>query len=174
LVHLETYCTIEHLQDLPFLNNVINEALRFQAPVHNTTKMELSEDCSIKGTDSTFNLRKGAAIYIDILGLHFNATEWQRPHEFLTDRFDTESPLYKRPDGKKRNPFSFLPFSAGRRVCFGKTFAEQVLKYTITYLTQHFDFEFCEPEKYKDSYPFAVIMQSNIEPINVKFSKRQD
>ena len=30
--------------------------------------------------------------------------EWQRPREFLPDRFDPNSPLFLTPDGKKRKP----------------------------------------------------------------------
>jgi cytochrome P450 len=59
------------------------------------------------------------------------------------------------PDGKKRNPFSWIPFSGGRRVCFGKTFAEANLKFMCTYLSQFFDFQFENEFKYQSSWPVA-------------------
>lgn len=55
------------------------------------------------------------------------------------------------PEGKKRNPMSWCPFSGGKRICFGKTFAESNLKIMLTYFTQYFDFEFVEKEKFSGS-----------------------
>jgi len=77
--------------------------------------------------------------------LSHNKKEWQRPDEFLLERWDQASPLYLTPAGKKRNSYSYIPFSAGKRVCFGKVFAESNLKFLISYLTQTYDFEFDEP-----------------------------
>jgi len=77
------------------------------------------------------------------------------------------------PAGKKRNPFSFIPFSAGKRVCFGKVFAEVNLKILTSYVTQFYDFEFEDAEKYKDKYPLAYIFYPHTRQINVKLSKRE-
>jgi len=77
--------------------------------------------------------------------LHTNSSQWQRPMEFLPERFNPQSPLYLTPDGKKRNPFSWCPFAGGKRVCFGKTLAECNLKFMGTYLTQYYNFEFEDP-----------------------------
>ena len=43
---------------------------------------------------------------------------------------------------------SWLPFNGGRRVCFGKTFAEHVMKMLVTMMAQRFDMEFSEKGKY--------------------------
>jgi len=66
---------------------------------------------------------------------HFNATQWQKPHEFIPERFDHSDPLSLTPDGKRRSPYALIPFSGGKRVCSGKVFADAVLKTTATYLT---------------------------------------
>jgi cytochrome P450 len=94
----------------------------------------------------------------------------------LPERWDPTNPLFLTPDGKKRNPFSFIPFSGGKRVCFGKTFAEAGLKYFVTYLTQLYDMDFCPEEalKYKDrdSYPVCATLKPVQRKINVRFTKR--
>jgi len=95
---------------------------------------------------------------VSFYGLHFNTNEWQRPREFLPDRFDPEHPLYLTPSGKKRNSASWCPFFGGQRICFGKTFAENDMKIIATYFTQYFDLEFVDKEKYKDSYPIAQFL----------------
>ena len=69
---------------------------------------------------------------------------------------------------------SWLPWSAGKRVCFGKTFAESNLKIMLTYFTQHFDFDFVDPDKYANSYPICVMTQSRTPPIMVRLSARKD
>ena len=45
-----------------------------------------------------------------------------------------------------------MPFSAGRRVCLGKTFAELAVKFTLPLVFYHFDLEFSE-EKHKKDIP---------------------
>ena len=72
-------------------------------------------------------------IHFEALG--HNSAEWQRPTEFLPERFDPKSPLYLTPSGKKRHAMSWVPFHGGQRVCFGKTLAEGNLKILITYMT---------------------------------------
>jgi cytochrome P450 len=91
----------------------------------------------------------------------------------LPERFNPDSPLYTTPEGKKRNPFSFAAFSGGSRVCFGKTFAESNLKFLCAYLTQFFDFEFVDKEKYKNCFPGAFTLQPLTEPIPVRITKRK-
>ena len=72
---------------------------------------------------------------VNIYALHYNPSEWQRPNEFLPQRFDPADPLYLTPSGKKRHTYSFVPFNGGRRICFGKTFAESTMKIVATYMT---------------------------------------
>jgi len=45
--------------------------------------------------------------------IHHDPEQWQEHDKFLPERFDSESPLYKRPDGKQRHPMAFIPFSGG-------------------------------------------------------------
>ena len=52
---------------------------------------------------------------------------------------------------------SYVPWSAGKRVCFGKTFAEMNLKIMLTYFTQYFDFEFVDQKWMTGKYPIAVM-----------------
>merc|ERR1719336_2356694 len=94
------------------------------------------------------HIRAGDTINIEIFGLHMHSKYWQRPKEFLPDRFDPSHPLSKTPSGEKRNVFSWLPFNGGKRICFGKTFAEFVIKIILTMVTQRFDLKFVDSKKY--------------------------
>ena len=79
-----------------------------------------------------------------MLYLHKNKNEWQRPNEYLPDRFDPASPLYLKPNGEKRHPMAFGPFLGGKRICLGKTFVETISKIIGTSILGHFDFEYID------------------------------
>jgi len=103
-------------------------------------------------------VKKGDRVRVLPWALHKHSGEWQRPHEFLPDRFDPDSPLYLTPAGKKRNPMSWVPFSGGKRICFGKTFAESNLKIMLSYFTQYFEFEYVDKSQCAgDKFPIACM-----------------
>ena len=91
--------------------------------------------------------------------MHKNPKEWQRPEEFLPDRFDPNSPLYLTPGGKKRHIMSFIPWGSGKRICLGKTLAESQLKILITYLTQKYGISMLDRK-----YPGLVLTHRGMTP----------
>jgi len=85
--------------------------------------------------------------------LHHDQEQYQRPDEFLMERWDSTSKLYLTEKGEKRHPYSFIPFSGGRRVCLGKTFAELAAKEVSCILLSAFDFEFVDEGHYRERPP---------------------
>ena len=69
-------------------------------------------------------MRAGDTFVVHIKGLHRNPKEWQRPDEFLPERWEAGNKLGLTPSGEKRDVMSFVPFTGGKRICFGRTFAE--------------------------------------------------
>lgn len=128
---LQEMVTIENSQDLEYLGWVMYEGLRFLPPAISTSDFVIQED--FKSGQISFKKDERVVVYIE--ALHHNSSEWQRPEEYLPDRFNPESELYLTPSGKKRNSYSFVPFSGGKRICFGKTFAEMNLRYLATYMS---------------------------------------
>ena len=84
--------------------------------------------------------------------IHRDPKEWINPDQYQPDRFNTNSEMSLRPDGKMRNSFSFCPFFGGKRICLGKTLAEYMTVFTLPLIMYHFDFEFVNPE-YKAKKP---------------------
>ena len=161
--------TIETTHDLSYLTMVINEALRFMPPIQSTSNMEFNADTVCGG----HQFKKGDVYVINFRGLHYHADEWQRPNEFLPDRFDPDSPLYLAPSGRKRHPFCYVPFSGGKRVCFGKTSGELNMKFMATYLSQNFNFEFVDKDKYTaDVWPECYIFNTRVPKRLVRVTKR--
>jgi cytochrome P450 len=109
---------------MPYLSMCIQETLRLEPSVQVTSTIELSETQDLAGV--TF--KKGTQIMIDIYHLHNNPDEWITPSQYIPERFDPESPFYLTPYGNKRHPMSYGPFLGGKRICLGKTFAENMGK----------------------------------------------
>lgn len=104
------------------------------------------------------------------MAAQFDATQWQKPNEFIPERFDHSNPISLTPNGTKRSPQAFIPFSGGKRVCFGKTLAEATLKVVATYFTQNFDFKVVD-KKFETELPVAHIGMSSRNKIEIVLSK---
>lgn len=78
--------------------------------------------------------------------LHHDPTQWQKPSEFIPERFESDSPYFKKPDGSQRHPMAFNAFLGGGRVCLGKTFVEVMVRFTISMLLWYNSYDFVDPE----------------------------
>ena len=126
----------------------INETLRIKPSARITFTHKVTETIRVNG----FNIRDDHPMLISIYSLHHNPLEWRDPEKFIPERFDPTSEFYLRPDGKKRNPFSFGPFLGGRRICIGKTFAENIAKCVLSIILNQVKFEFIDKSLY-ERYP---------------------
>jgi len=107
------------------------------------TPVEMKEDAIL---EPNLQVKKGDQITVHIGSMHKNPDQWQKAEEFIPERFDPESEYYLTPKGKKRDPISYMPFSVGRRICFGKAFAEVMVRTTSVMLCEAFDFTFDDPD----------------------------
>ena len=129
--YLSEACSYDNLQELTYLNMVVSEALRFEPPVPHGSESTLSQDCKI----GKYHVKAGDKVHVNITGLHHSPAQWQRPSEFLPERWDKSNKLALTPSGAKRSTFAFSPFLGGKRVCFGKTFAEANLNVLASYMS---------------------------------------
>lgn len=160
--------TFEQVQDLDYAQMVVNEALRC-LPIVGLSKFY---ECTSDVTLGKYTFKKGDLMGINFKGLAHNSSQWQRPMEFLPERFDHENPLSKTPDGKRRHSHAMAAFHGGPRSCFGKTIAEISLKIVAIYMTQLFDMEFDDPS-HKGKRLEASFDQSHTVPIWVRLSRRK-
>ena len=113
---------IENLNDLTYLHNVISETLRIQPSVDSSSGTVLTEETKL----GEYTFRTDSIILINIYQLHHNEKEWQQHDKFIPERFDPSSEFYLTSSGTKRHPMSYGPFLGGKRICLGKTFAENI------------------------------------------------
>lgn len=114
-----------------FINQIVMEALRYTPPLGSSSPFRALEDMQV----GKYNIKKGDKLQLWIYQVHRNSEQWQRPQEFIPERFDPDHPLYLTPDGKKRNPYSFVPFNGGIRMCLGKTQAELNIRTFIIFVS---------------------------------------
>ncbi|KAM0734615.1 Cytochrome P450 4C1 [Formica fusca] len=107
----KTPASVKELLQLKYLERVIKETLRIFPSVPIITR-KLAEDVKI----GDYTLPKDATVMLEIALTHLNPEVWSDPNKFDPDRF--------LPDNSKhRNPYAYIPFSAGPRNCIGQKFA---------------------------------------------------
>ena len=102
---------VEHLRELPYLDQVVKESMRVLPSVWTFMK-EPTEDVVVRG----FHIPKGSQIMFCPSITHVDPRWWSEPQRFDPDRFSAENE-------KQIRRGSYLPFSGGSRVCMGKAFA---------------------------------------------------
>ncbi|XP_018355895.1 PREDICTED: cytochrome P450 4C1-like [Trachymyrmex septentrionalis] len=116
----ETPASVKELSKLKYLDRVIKETLRI-FPIAPVISRELTEDVKI----DNYILPKGVMVSLSILLTHRNPAVWLDPLKFDPDRFLPEN-------SKNRNPYAYVPFSAGPRNCIGQKFAQLEEKIVLT------------------------------------------
>ncbi|SJL14432.1 uncharacterized protein ARMOST_17889 [Armillaria ostoyae] len=138
--------TFEDIKEMKYLRAVINETLRLYPVVPfdlrdsiNATTLP-SEDPS----ENPFYIPAHTKTLYSVFLMHRRKDLWgPDAEEFDPDRFlDHRLKTYLI-----RNPFIFLPFNAGPRICLGQQFAYNEISFMLVRLLQNFSsFEFCKED----------------------------
>lgn len=97
----------EAIMNMDFADRVINESLRKYTP-GNVLMRRCTKDYKVPGTDLT--IERGKYCFIPMHAIHNDPEYFPEPEKFDPDRFAPEAV-------KARNPFTFLPFGEGPRIC---------------------------------------------------------
>lgn len=101
----------EHLDELPFARQVLQEAMRLYPPAPIVVR-DASEDLVLGGEA----VPRGMSVFVPVYAVHRHAALWSDPDRFDPGRFAPEA-------AKARHRYAYLPFGAGPRICIGMGFA---------------------------------------------------
>jgi cytochrome P450 len=135
-----TAATGEEAARMPFLRQIVDEALRLYPPagIISRTAQEADVLCAR-------NVRPGDTVMIPIYALHRNHLLWEDPNAFDPTRFA---------DRKAVDRYSYLPFGDGPRICIGASFAIQEAVIILATLLARFRFE---PVAGRDPDPVMIL-----------------
>ncbi|MGK7654116.1 cytochrome P450 [Roseovarius sp. B08] len=118
--------TGEHVENLPFMRQIIDEALRLYPPAGMVSRTAMAND-TLCGRE----IRKGDTVILPIYALHRHHMLWDDPDAFRPDRFA---------DRKSVERYAYLPFGDGPRICIGASFALQEAVIILGTLLNRFRF----------------------------------
>ncbi|KDR03601.1 putative cytochrome P450 304a1 [Zootermopsis nevadensis] len=133
-LHTETitYCNTYPLHglrrfELPYNEAFLREVMRKETLVPLSLLHRATEDTELGG----YNIPKDTIMIVNLWSFHNDPDFWGDPEAFRPERFlDERGQLLKK-------DYS-LPFSAGKRLCAGETFARQFIFLILSALLQNF------------------------------------
>ena len=132
--------TGEDVARLPFIRQIIDEALRLYPPAGMISRTAQKAD-TLCGRE----IRPGDTVIIPIYALHRNHVLWNDPDAFRPERFA---------DRKSIERYAYLPFGDGPRVCIGASFALQEAVIILATLLSRFRFT---PVEGRDPDPVMIL-----------------
>ena len=119
-------------QKLPYLQAAVAEVFRITSIAPLAVPHKATVDTTLQG----FHIPKGTTVVLNLWAIHHDPDKWSEPMKFNPDRFLDENGNYM-----VSSSMSFLPFSAGRRVCLGESLARAELFLFTARLFHQFRFE---------------------------------
>ncbi len=115
------------VENLPFIRQIIDEALRMYPPAGVISRTAMKND-----TLCEREIRPGDTVMIPIYALGRHHMLWDEPDAFRPDRFA---------DRKAIDRYAYLPFGDGPRICIGASFALQEAVIILATLLSRFRFK---------------------------------
>jgi len=135
------------LRDMPRLEAAIKEALRLHPPLILVLRVA-KEALEVQG----IHIEPGKLVGASPAVSNRIAEDFPDPDAFVPTRY-----LEPRVEDRA-NPWTWIPFGAGRHRCVGAPFAMMQLKAIFSVLLRHWDFELAlEPEAYRNDHSKMVV-----------------
>ncbi|XP_063930105.1 probable cytochrome P450 6a23 [Zophobas morio] len=122
--------TYESIQDMKYMDQVINETLRKYPPLAFLTRKCVKD---YKIPEEGVVIEKGTMIFIPVLGIHRDKEFYPDPEKFDPERFTEDNK-------SKRHHYAHIPFGEGPRICIGARFGLMQSKVGLTTILKHYKF----------------------------------
>ena len=115
---------LNDINQMNYLKCIIKETLRLHPPIPLMVPRETTKSVKFGGYDIPPKTRA----YVNAWVVHRDPEVWDRPEEFLPERFIDSQIDFIGQD------FELFPFGGGRRACPGSTFSVSSIEYVIANL----------------------------------------
>ncbi len=132
--------TAEDVPKLPFIRQIIDEALRLYPPAGIVSRTAQQQD-----TLCGAGIEPGDTVMIPIYALGRHHLYWENPDHFDPERFAHREAIQR---------YTYLPFGDGPRICIGASFAIQEAVIVLATLLSRFRFK---PVKGRDPKPVMIL-----------------
>ena len=122
---------VNDISKMNYLKCILKETVRLHPPVPLLLPRETLTSVNIGGYDIPPNTR----VVTNAWAIQMDPKVWERPEEFLPERFEGNSADFKGQD------FEFIPFGGGRRGCPGLTFGVASVEYVAANILYWFDWK---------------------------------
>jgi cytochrome P450 len=133
--------TFADSMQLVYTRMFISETLRLYSP-----SGFIPRTCASDSEIGGYHIPAGSLLFLSQYLVHRHPDFWERPHEFIPERFDPNKP-------NEATRHAYLPFGSGTRQCIGNQFAMMEASFIVAILLQRF-----------------AITASTLEAIEPKFS----
>jgi len=155
--------TLDTLNKLDITTAFMKEVLRFMHPAGAIFDRIAKEDHTL----GTLKIKKGTSVNVGYMSNNFNPNYHDDVDTFDIDRWLTNS---KTKDSTTKDPYVYLPFSAGTRNCIGQHFAMIQARVIFCLFLKKYDF-YLDP-----NYKLVMTLRFLYEPeeeIKYKLTPRQ-
>ncbi|CAE6461314.1 unnamed protein product [Rhizoctonia solani] len=139
IIHEDRLCTYEEIKNMRYLRATINETLRLFPPVPFNIRRSTNSPCILPSRLSAaipgLFLYPRCSVTYSLLHIHRRKDTWgEDAEDFKPERWFAE-------DSKRvhvTNPFAFIPFNGGPRMCLGQNLAYLLVSHTIVEMVRGF------------------------------------
>ncbi|KAF7954467.1 hypothetical protein EAE96_005588 [Botrytis aclada] len=160
--------TLSALQQLPFLNAVVNEGLRICNPVSGGLLRVVPQGGAMV---CGYFLPEGTHIQCNTIAMALSPRNFHQPLHFLPDRY---LPTHLRPREYTNDNRNILkPWGLGARVCLGRSFGQAELRLVLARLVWNFDLQSAMGAQGVDWFALKNYIVVQKEPIWVTIRERE-
>lgn len=125
----------DHLRELKFTMQVIQESMRLYPPAWLISRRSLGPD-----QFGEYAVGENTYVFISPYALHRDPGQWAFPNAFHPDHFLPERQ-------RDRHPYAYIPFGGGPRLCIGNNFALMEMQILLAQIVRAFDVSLATPHQ---------------------------
>uniref|UniRef100_A0A2Y9D1G1 Cytochrome P450 n=1 Tax=Anopheles dirus TaxID=7168 RepID=A0A2Y9D1G1_9DIPT len=158
--------TYEALNDMPYIDQCLNETLRKYPLAINSTRV-VTDDYPVPDAPGGIVLPKGLHVIVPVYAIHHDPEYYPDPERYDPERFAADA-------CERRTPSTFLPFGMGPKSCVGYRLAKIQLRAMMGTLLRCYEFSSCSETKDSRSEVHSVIKLDGGLWLKVKRIERKE